>query len=251
MRIHRSRVAFLATAVALSGACTSTVGETNPPGSDAADRGGTGDAGDKTAGRASDAGAEEEIGADAAAPDGSLDGGLADAGDGAPCPAPLPDAKQFVIFGDSTAAGWSDYGFSGPTTHETTRVCSGTQAVGYTTSHQYDGFSFTAKASGVPAYHFSARIYVSTDSDWTVAAEPLPSSDPHCYRLPLANCGEGDPACGSGQTLAPCIQHWKAGWQAVELAIPASTATVGAILFEQFSVGPIQIAIDDVRLTQP
>jgi hypothetical protein len=210
----------------------------NPPGSGP-------DAGGEIAGPATDAAV------DAPAPDGSGDGGLTDAGDSGPCPAPPPDANQFVVFGDAPATGWSDYGFSGPTTHESTRVCTGTQAVSYTTLHQYDGFSFTDKASAVPANHFSARIYVSTNSDWAVMAEPLPSSDPHCYRLPLANCGGSDPACGSGQTLAPCIQHWKAGWQDVELAIPASTMTVGAILFEQFSVGSIDVAIDDVRLTHP
>ena len=247
----RSAPAFFATVVVLAGACTGTLGETNPPSSGGAVQDAAPDAGDEPAGRASDAGAANVSDTAAPeAPEGSVDGGLADAGGGAPCPAPSPDPKQFVVFGDATAAGWSDYGFSGPTTQGAAKVCSGTEAVSYTTSHQYDGFSFTAKTA-VPADHFSARIYVSTDSDWTVAAEPLPSSDPHCYRLPLATCGEGDPACGSGQALAPCMQHWKAGWQDVELAIPGSTVTVGAILFEQFSVGSIHVVIDDVRLTQP
>jgi hypothetical protein len=224
----------------------------NQAGAGAEDQNGASDAGNETADGTLTAVGGEGIVPDASAPDRSSDGGPADAGGSAPCPAPPPDPKQFVVFGDSTAAGWSDYGFSGPTTHETTRVCSGKQAVQYTTSHQYDGFSFTANASStVPANHFSARIYVSRDSDWTVAAEPLPSSDPHCYRLPLATCGEGDPACGSGQSVAPCMQHWKAGWQDVELAIPASTGRVGAILFEQYAVGSIEVAIDDVRLTRP
>jgi hypothetical protein len=245
--------------VALLGACTTQSDALNPAGAGPEDQGGTSDTGNEAGSRTLPAVAAGEAGTttvvDASAPDASADGALADAGDSdagdhPPCPAPAPDPKEFVLSGDSTAAGWGDYGFSGPTTHEATRVCSGTEAVAYTTSHQYDGFSFTAKgaASAVAASHFSARIYVSKDSDWTVAAEPL-SGDAHCYRLPLANCGEGDSACGSGQKLAPCIQHWKAGWQDVELAIPASTVNVGAILFEQFTVGSIEVAIDDVRLT--
>jgi hypothetical protein len=252
MRARRNTLALLATVVALFSACLGTTGEMIPPAgemippdSGVEDQGGAGDA----AGETADLG--EAIVPDASKPAVSVDGGLADASDGGPCPAESPQPKQFVVFGDSTAAQWSDYGFSGPTAHESTRVCSGNEAVSYTTSKQYDGFSFTAaNAAAVPANHFSARIYVSADSDWSVAAEPLSTSDAHCYRLPF-NCGGGDPACGPNQTLTPCIQHWKAGWQTVELAIPASTVKVGAILFEQFSMGPIQIVIDDVRLTQP
>jgi hypothetical protein len=198
---------------------------------------------------------------DASIPEASIDGGTPDSGPvdtgspdaalGGTCPASPPTATQFVVYDDALAAGWASYGFNGPTNPQSLLVCSGTKAVRYV-AKQYDGLNFEiASASAVSANHFSAKINVDHDSDWAVMALPSLSADAHCYRLPLANCGGSDPACGQNQTLAPCIQHWKAGWQAVELDIPTSTTAVAAILFEQFSASTTQIVIDDVRLTRP
>ncbi|MEZ0313325.1 MAG: hypothetical protein ACAI38_16255, partial [Myxococcota bacterium] len=104
----------------------------------------------------------------------------------------------------------------------------------------------------VAANHISLRVYVSEDTNFTIAPTPN-GEDGHCYRLPTpTTCGENGP-CGPDQHAAPCILQWDAGWNTVDIDIPASTGVVKTIFFERQNEGgeTVTVIIDDLRLTQP
>ncbi len=194
------------------------------------------------------------------------DNDLGDGGDGNPadndgdtdacayeagCPAPELCAKQVLIFDDMHRNGWSSFGFSGGIDTETGTVCSGTGALRYA-SHRYDGIGFS-KSSPIAAAHLSMRVNVSENSTWTVSAQPE-EADAHCYRLPVRNCGEGFSCPGGTQHVAPCLLHWTAGWQTVELDIPWTDEPIKSIFFELQSDpagSTTTLIVDDMRLTTP
>lgn len=166
------------------------------------------------------------------------------------CPAPALTANQIEVYGEGEGDGWISGGFTSSVSTETSNVCSGSQALKYV-SHHFDGIYFVHSAD-LPANHLSVRVYVSDDTNFTIAAVPN-GGDGHCYRLPYpTTCGENGP-CGPDQHAAPCILQWSAGWNAVELDIPASTGTVAKVFFERQDLGPetVTLIVDDLRLTQP
>lgn len=168
------------------------------------------------------------------------------------CPAPALCTKQVLIFDDMHRNGWSSFPFGANSINtETTTVCSGTGALKYA-SHQYDGIGFS-KNTEIAAAHLSMRVNVSENSTWTVSAQPE-DADAHCYRLPVRNCGEGFSCPGGTQHVAPCLLHWTAGWQTVELDIPWTDEPIHSIFFELQSdpAGTTTtLIVDDMRLTTP
>jgi hypothetical protein len=170
-----------------------------------------------------------------------------------PCPAPALGTNEVAVYAEGDGSNWSSYGFGGSVTTETSNVCSGGSALKYAAA-QYDGIGF-GRTSPIAAVHLSVRVYVSEDSNWTIAALPATGANGHCYRLPFPTlCGQFDVACGTNQNATPCILQWETGWQTVELDIPASTGTVQQVMFENQTDptgASITLIVDDLRLTQP
>jgi hypothetical protein len=134
-----------------------------------------------------------------------------------------------VVYGEGVAPEWACYGFSSQAAPQSTTVCSGNEAMGYS-AHQYDGFQFQTDTAPVTANHLSVRVHVDQDSDWTIAAVKPGETDPHQF-------------LGS-----PTVMNWKAGWQDVELDIPPTTPQTRWILFEHQSAGQVELTVDDLRL---
>ncbi len=146
---------------------------------------------------------------------------------GATCPAPAPNAQQFVVYGEEVAPNWAAYGFQGNFAAQSTTVCSGTQALQYQ-AHQYDGVAFdTPEANAISAKHLSIRVHVNVASDWAFAAVTVGQTDPHQF------IGE--------VVLAP-------GWQVLEFDIPSTTPMTRWLLLEKQDMGNATLTVDDVRL---
>jgi hypothetical protein len=144
------------------------------------------------------------------------------------CPV-IVAANEHVIFGDSDAAGWEHWGFAGAFSDETATVCTGAKALRYT-AHQYDGVQFVTDTQPIAATHLSVRAHLDVASDWAVAAVKPGENDPHQF------------------LGTPVVTTWKAGWNQIELDIPATTPETRWILFEKQDSGNATLVLDDLRL---
>lgn len=158
---------------------------------------------------------------------GSGGAGQTGGSDGSACPAPAPNAQQFVVYGEEVANGWSAYGFQGNFAAQSGTVCSGTQALQYQ-AQQYDGVAFdTLDANAISAKHLSIRVHVNVASDWAFAAVTVGQPDPHQFIGEL---------------------RLVSGWQVLEFDIPSTTPMTRWLLLEKQDMGNATLTVDDVRL---
>jgi len=194
----------------------------------------TGGASTSSGGKPATGGASASSGGKPASGDGGTNsnngsGGAGQTGgsDGSACPAPAPNAQQFVVYGEEVANGWSAYGFQGNFAAQSGTVCSGTQALQYQ-AQQYDGVAFdTLDANAISAKHLSIRVHVNVASDWAFAAVTVGQPDPHQFIGEL---------------------RLVSGWQVLEFDIPSTTPMTRWLLLEKQDMGNATLTVDDVRL---
>lgn len=156
------------------------------------------------------------------------------------CPSAPPEAGTGVIYDEALAAGWQAFGYEGDLTETSGDACTGSHALRYTLTHQFDGLGFkTPTALAVREVSMRVRVDAAQTCRVTVRETDSPTAPSRTLPTP-DRCSDADPS----QCEIPLV----AGWQRVRVSVPSTVTGVLNVQLQLLSTALVQVDVDDVRL---